>query len=261
MAGDPYLGGELMEHHVLPGVRPTGAGTAGAGVADGVLVALSLRGRGPSPERFTADGDVRAARDMSKARAAEFHEGRALLRWLLSTTYRQPPDSFVVRTTSTGKPVLDGLPPVGVSISHTDRVRACAIAPGREIGIDIEPVAAPTASLVRRVVPDCADELEAMPAARRARTFTTLWTVREACVKATGQGLTGADDWPAAEPGAVAGSWRGYRWRTLPAFSGCAATVAVSADRLSYPAEVTVLLPAQPGLSSRLPFDPADPGL
>ncbi|WP_448321946.1 4'-phosphopantetheinyl transferase family protein, partial [Streptomyces sp. CO7] len=111
-----------------------------------------------------------------------------------------------------GRPVLDGLPDLGVSLSHDGphhgrggRVDAAvdhgpggdlvaaAVAPGRRVGVDVQLPPGPDLSpgLVRRCLRDRAGELSPLPADRRALEFAWVWTVQEACVKADGTGMAG----------------------------------------------------------------------
>ena len=95
-----------------------------------------------------------------------------------------------------GKPVawLDDRPaPVSFNLSHTDGMVGVAAlaAEGHALGFDVEP-------LDRKVTLGIADRyfcpeevgwLQSLPEAARSAGFLRLWTLKEAFIKATGQGL------------------------------------------------------------------------
>jgi 4'-phosphopantetheinyl transferase len=93
-----------------------------------------------------------------------------------------------------GKPAIDpalGRPDLAFNLSHTRRFVACAIGCHGMIGIDIE-------ELSRRPDLDIADNffspsevafLRRQPRERQHETFLRFWTLKEALIKATGEGL------------------------------------------------------------------------
>jgi 4'-phosphopantetheinyl transferase len=92
-----------------------------------------------------------------------------------------------------GKPALappaDGL---RFNVSHTGELLLVAVAPGREVGIDAEPVgrARPLASTAHSWLGDPESRaLERVPPQERERALLRLWTLKEAYLKAAGVGL------------------------------------------------------------------------
>ncbi|GAA1287551.1 4'-phosphopantetheinyl transferase family protein [Saccharothrix xinjiangensis] len=159
--------------------------------------------------------DARAAVGMPPWRAREFLAGRGVLRDLLAAVAPWARDAEVAAT-ATGKPVLAGVPGVGVSVSHDGGAVAAAVALRRAVGVDLQrPPAELPAGVVRRCLRERAAELDRLPEAERAVELARVWTVQEACVKAEGTGLAGrpwAIDVPARP---VSGRWRRFGWVAL----------------------------------------------
>lgn len=123
-------------------------------------------------------------------RVAEFVAGRRLLATLLDDVLPGRRQHDVV-SGANGRPVLEGIDGVGISISHSDPLVAVALAVGCEVGVDVE-----------------------LPLAGRADDVCWEWTVHEACLKATGAGLSGGRR-PVGRADRAAGTWREVRWRAL----------------------------------------------
>lgn len=124
---------------------------------------------------------------------------RLLLRRVLGERAGVAPESLVFRRLPGGKPAID-LPSsarsLAFNLSHTDGLVACAVSTDRhvDVGVDAEREHARVDALMRssRVLsPREMQALQGLPdeQARRQRLFL-LWTLKEACVKASGQGLT-----------------------------------------------------------------------
>lgn len=116
--------------------------------------------------------------------------GSALLRRLLDERFGV--NVGVVETADSGQPLVTGATvPAFVSLTHTTRVVAAAIAPA-PVGIDVEPRdrVASQPSLVARV---CSlserSWLEQQPESQRDEAFLRLWTRKEAYGKAIGVGI------------------------------------------------------------------------
>ncbi|PRH77895.1 4-phosphopantetheinyl transferase [Streptomyces solincola] len=163
----------------------------------------------------THPGDRHRADGMPGWRAREFLAGRGLLRELLART-RPAAARVGVLADPGGRPRLDGHPGVGVSVSHDGGTVAVAVALGRPVGVDVQHPRAPASrALARRCLHGCTVEFDSLPAAEAARELAWVWTAQEACVKATGQGMTGRP-WTIDVPlGACRGTWRGLRWQSL----------------------------------------------
>ena len=144
------------------------------------------------------DGErARAARLLFPRRRVAFIAAHALTRAALAGAAGAPPAAFSFAAGVHGKPeaILDGRPAGLVfNLAHTDGVVgvAVAVADGLKLGFDLEPIGRRAPMQVAR---RCFTEsevawLEGLPAARRGEGFFRLWTLKEAFIKATGQGLT-----------------------------------------------------------------------
>jgi 4'-phosphopantetheinyl transferase len=95
-----------------------------------------------------------------------------------------------------GKPRIDpqaGLPEYEFSLSHARGFVACAICAGAKIGIDVETLAHERArfdNATNFFSPSEVMLLRNTPAAQQAAVFFRLWTLKEAFIKATGEGLS-----------------------------------------------------------------------
>ena len=87
-----------------------------------------------------------------------------------------------------GKPAIVGHPEIFFNLSHCREAVACAVS-DRSIGIDVESVREFHESLVRYTMND--QEVAAiMGAARPEVAFIRLWTMKEARLKLTGEGIS-----------------------------------------------------------------------
>ncbi len=136
-----------------------------------------------------------------RARAGRFHSeldkrrwmtGRAVLRVILGRYLGAAPETLRFQNGPWGKPGLPGCP-LRFNLSHSGGAALLAVAWQHEVGVDIEArgrhfspeeLAPQVLSLRER-----AWLREHAPEERR-RAFLTLWTAKEAYVKATGQGLS-----------------------------------------------------------------------
>ncbi|MEW1762006.1 4'-phosphopantetheinyl transferase superfamily protein [Streptomyces cyaneofuscatus] len=186
-------------------------------IAPGVWVALGSRaewlGVPPHPhERATAGA-------LPAWRTEEFLASRALLRHLLRTALPELAGA-AVRSDEYGRPVLDGHPGTGISISHDGEALAVAVAPHRQVGVDVQiPPDTVSDGLLRRCLREHTAEVAALPESGRANELTWVWTVQEACVKAEGTGLSGRPWAIDIEPAAARGRWGDYRWISLRTLS------------------------------------------
>jgi 4'-phosphopantetheinyl transferase len=86
-----------------------------------------------------------------------------------------------------GKPFITDHPEIHFNLSHCREAAICAIA-NRPVGIDIESVRHYKESLARYTMNEC--ELEKiMHAERPDVAFTRLWTMKEAVLKLSGEGI------------------------------------------------------------------------
>jgi 4'-phosphopantetheinyl transferase len=160
---------------------------------------LAIRSDDPAEASWRALLD-----DAERAQADRFHfaadrlaytAAHAMTRQMLSAAGELPPQSWRFATGPGGKPYIDpalGRPALRFNLSHTRGMAACAVCWGDELGVDVEPphdgdftleiardqFAAAEAALLAGLEP---------PARRIA--FSRVWTLKEAYVKATGEGL------------------------------------------------------------------------
>ncbi|MGI5171498.1 4'-phosphopantetheinyl transferase family protein [Spirillospora sp. CA-253888] len=153
------------------------------------------------------DGTGRLPADAPSWREREHRAGRRLLAGLLDAVLPHPVDR-TIETAANGKPVLRDAPHIGVSISHSHPLVAVAVGIGWDVGVDVQLPPAPTPGG------------SAWPPER-----LWAWTVREACVKATGAGLSGRP-WRIPVNGVHSGTWQDLRWRSLRAVAPAPLSVA-----------------------------------
>jgi 4'-phosphopantetheinyl transferase len=137
------------------------------------------------------------------ARADRFHfvsdrdtftAAHALARAMLSGATGLPTATWRYVKGKFGKPALavdcDG-GGLRFNISHTRGFVACAIA-RHEVGVDVEASDRPTEFDIadRFFAPEEARLVKSAPPERRASVFFRFWTLKEAFIKATGEGLT-----------------------------------------------------------------------
>ncbi|WP_410667822.1 4'-phosphopantetheinyl transferase family protein [Amycolatopsis sp. cmx-4-68] len=197
-------------------------------------IVVTLARRGCVPDASLTGEDRSALRELAGARSRDYREGRALLRWSLRRTFGAGCARAPIRPDGRGKPVLHADRRIGISISHSDHALAVAVAAGREVGVDVQTPITPTEGLIRRCCrPQDRAEVAALPESLRAGAFTSIWTVQEACLKASGEGVRFRPGRVPVLPFQSHGSWRDYVWRALPPFAGD--SVAVAASRLPVP--------------------------
>lgn len=147
--------------------------------------------------------------EAERARAGQFHFARdrksyiaahALARAMLSRQAGGEPASWRFETGIHGKPeavMPSGTARLRLNLSHTHGLAAAALAQDHDIGIDVERLdrKARIADLAERYFAPAEKQLLAQTPPQRAHeTFLTLWTLKEAYVKATGSGLAKALD-------------------------------------------------------------------
>lgn len=105
------------------------------------------------------------------------------------------PAAWTFGTAEKGKPFLTSVTtrPLSFNLSHTRGLVACVVAPGLDVGVDVE-------ALDRNVEADNVarrffagieiDGLHALSGAERVARFIDLWTLKEAYIKAVGSGLS-----------------------------------------------------------------------
>lgn len=121
---------------------------------------------------------------------------RGMLRTILSAYLELPPAELRFISNEYGKPALsddDNAVGLRFNVSHSRELALCAVARGRDVGIDVEYVRADFASdgVAERFFsrPEVA-ALRNLPQNRRTAGFFNCWTLKEAYIKARGEGLS-----------------------------------------------------------------------
>jgi 4'-phosphopantetheinyl transferase len=139
---------------------------------------------------------ARAARFAHESDRHQFIAAHALLRVLLQHFGGGPAEAWRFTSHSHGKPSLHhdhGLRRLSFNISHTRGAVACAITLDHAIGVDIEHIehSARFLELAHSYfAPAEIALLRAAPAAAQRPLFFRLWTLKEAYIKAHGDGLS-----------------------------------------------------------------------
>ncbi len=143
--------------------------------------------------------------DAERARAERFHFERdkqayiaahALARVMLSGQVSRPPTAWRFASNAHGKPhVLPeaGLPPLRFNLSHARGLVAVALTQESEVGIDVEVIDPKRLSFdlaARTFAPAEVAVLRETPPANLPDALFGFWTLKEAFIKAVGQGLS-----------------------------------------------------------------------
>ncbi len=190
---------------------------------------------------LSADERARAARFHFERDARRWQAGRSLLRQTLGGYLDIPPKTLSFETGPFGKPHLNNSR-LRFNISHSGALLLLAFAWDQEVGVDVEHLRCDFAPEELAVQVFSVQEQEALcraaPAERHAA-FLSLWTAKEAYVKALGSGLSfllpqltlspisGTDRYAAVD-NTQAGARAGISVCRLPALPGCAASLAVA---------------------------------
>jgi 4'-phosphopantetheinyl transferase len=123
----------------------------------------------------------------------EYLATRALVRTALSHYYPLAPEAWRFRLNSYGKPHVDPDCGLRFNLSNSLDMVVCLIARGSEVGVDLESYARAKdiADLAEDVFsPLELSQLEALPGPERLDRALSLWTLKEAFIKARGTGLS-----------------------------------------------------------------------
>ncbi|MGY3698848.1 MULTISPECIES: 4'-phosphopantetheinyl transferase family protein [Bradyrhizobium] len=119
-----------------------------------------------------------------------------LVRSALASVGNLPPANWRFIVEEHGKPKIDralGRSELRFNLSHTRGFVACAVSVGVDVGIDVETLTPSRASLdiaERYFSPSEVAILRGAPPDEQAECFFRLWTLKEAFIKATGEGLS-----------------------------------------------------------------------
>jgi 4'-phosphopantetheinyl transferase len=138
------------------------------------------------PERF--------ARYRFEADRQMFLAGRVLARTLVGRALGVAPEAWRWREGPHGRPeVAEPATALRFNLSHSAGLIVCALAMGREVGVDVEHLARPPVDrkMIRRYFsPAEAADVEAQGPDRWQDRFLVYWTLKEAYLKARGLGVS-----------------------------------------------------------------------
>jgi 4'-phosphopantetheinyl transferase len=123
----------------------------------------------------------------------EYLTTRALVRAALSHYHPLALEAWRFRTNSFGKPAADPDCGLRFNVSNSAGLVVCLIAQGVEVGVDAEPMerAEEIAELAREVLSALEiEQLEDLRGPEKSDRALSLWTLKEAYLKATGVGLS-----------------------------------------------------------------------
>ncbi len=171
-----------------------------------------------------APREERHAAGLPRTAALAYVAGRSLLRRLLGRWLDRDPRPIELDERPDEKPRLAHCDSdLDFNVSHGGDLVLVALARGRNVGVDVEPISArrDVAAIAEAALgPDAAFELSTLAPKRRAARFTCWWVRIEALCKASGAGLTMPID-PAIPPGfAVRDVAVAARHRAAVAFDG-----------------------------------------
>lgn len=138
---------------------------------------------------------MRAARFIREEDRTRFIVAHGVLRQMLGRYVSRDPAELLFEATEYGKPALvvpAGLPSVSFNMAHSGEVILYAIARGRRVGVDVEAVCSDLDFMELAESQFAAEEVDALRAAgpdERTAAFYRCWTLKEAYVKARGEGL------------------------------------------------------------------------
>jgi 4'-phosphopantetheinyl transferase len=216
-----------------------------------------------SLERAGARSDQLAClltREEAERRGAFLHDidrrrftlGRALARLAAAPALRCNPHEVAIALEASGRPRLAQRNAPSLSIAHGGDLVVVALAATDDVGVDVEPLArTPAIDTLAPLVCSAAEAqaLRALDPDAQARRFLSLWTLKEACLKATGAGLSGdprdiefdfdADAQPLALRVPAASEGEPVRHWTFTLRPDCAGHVLAVAVRGAAPAATT----------------------
>ncbi|TGD95417.1 4'-phosphopantetheinyl transferase family protein [Methylobacterium nonmethylotrophicum] len=197
------------------------------GGALAVAVPAAAVAQVPAERRaLPADETARIARFRQEHDRLEREAAHGLLRVLLAPWLGSAPGTIVLARDGCGRPFLHGMPDLDLNLSHGGGWVAVGLSTCGRIGVDVEGAARPVDwDRIAPVFLHPAElaEYRALPADARPRRALELWSVKEACLKATGEGLV-------AEPSTVRLGPDGAAWRLARAGLSLRAASRVLAD-------------------------------
>lgn len=181
---------------------------------------------GPVGVRPLEEELERAQRLRDEVGRHRFLASRAWLRLVLGRPLGLDHDEMRFTYGERGKPSVVGGGDVRFSLSRSGRVGLIAVTRGREVGVDVERTRSEVSheAIARQLfAPAESADLDRLTGAARTDAFFSLWTRKEAVVKARGAGLGDGLDGFDARADTVADRWS---VRSLDVGPGYAAAVA-----------------------------------
>ncbi len=134
---------------------------------------------------------VRVERLKVRVKQEQGITSRALTRIILSSYLDQPPPDIPIQTSKTGKPYLASSD-LSFNISHSEDIFVCGVTSVRQIGIDIQknyPIDNMDKIIRNYFSEDEGEYLRSRPSDQLTGDFFSIWTAKEAFLKATGSGF------------------------------------------------------------------------
>jgi len=118
--------------------------------------------------------------------------GWAMCRMEASSRYGVHPAEIRIDFHDKGKPFFPDFPDFKFNITHGGGIVAVAFCEHHEVGIDVESITRKVNPMIaeRYFTPAEADFLQKKPLQQRSHAFLRLWTIKEAYLKMTGDGLS-----------------------------------------------------------------------
>ncbi|ACL56706.1 4'-phosphopantetheinyl transferase family protein [Methylobacterium nodulans] len=177
----------------LAGLFPClGPGEALAVVARAEAV---IAGLPPERRSLPPDETARIARFLQPQDRRERMAAHGLLRHLLGAHLGRAPGGIVLTRDRFGRPSLAEAPGLDLNLSHGAGWVAVGLGCGGRVGVDVEGASRPVEwDAVARLFLHPAElaAFRALPSAARPARALELWAVKEACLKASGEGLSAA---------------------------------------------------------------------
>ncbi|MFE1599163.1 4'-phosphopantetheinyl transferase family protein [Methylobacterium sp. ID0610] len=174
-----------------------GPARLGAGAAF-VLVARAdavIAGLAPARRALPPDEAARIARFLQPQDRHEREAAHGLLRHLLGAELDRPPECLVLSRDAYDRPFLPEAHDLDLNLSHGAGWVAVGLARAGRIGVDVEGADRPVDwdAVARQFLhPAELAAYRSMPAAHRPARALELWSVKEAFVKASGEGFSAA---------------------------------------------------------------------
>lgn len=180
---------------------------------------------------LSAEERIRADGIPDRPRRTEFVIGRALARTALSRRLNRKPAEIEIRLGAEGRPFCTNGPRTDFNVAHSGHWLICGVARSGKVGVDVEVVRSEFPPGVARKFLHASEfrDLGRIEPSAHARSLYRLWAVKEACGKATGEGLRHCLKRQAVGF-ADEGARDGISWRALDLDPDVAAAVARQHD-------------------------------